>query len=106
MAGLHTHDDGGTVHNEGQADATLGQFFAVGGVPFSKDRLGPYRAGEDGVVQLWVNGKPSTAFGSLRLADGQGLLFIPSYRESWGCLRRCSSSRTITWAWALEGWND
>jgi len=73
MAGLHTHDDGGTVHNEGQADATLGQFFAVGGVPFSKDRLGPYRAGEDGVVQLWVNGKPSTAFGSLRLADGQDI---------------------------------
>jgi hypothetical protein len=53
MAGLH--DDNGTIHNEGQADATLGQFFAVWGVPFSNDRLGPYRAGEDGIVQLWVN---------------------------------------------------
>jgi hypothetical protein len=73
MAGLHTHDDGGTIHNEGQADATLGQFFAVWGVPFSKDRLGPYRAGKDGVVQLWVDGKPSTAFGALRLADGQDI---------------------------------
>jgi hypothetical protein len=73
MAGLHTHDDGGTIHNEGQADATLGQFFAVWGVPFSKDRLGPYRAGKDGVVQLWVNGKPSTAFGSLKLADRQDI---------------------------------
>jgi hypothetical protein len=73
MAGLHTHDDSGTIHNEGQADATLGQFFAVWGVPFSKDRLGPYRAGRDGIVQLWVNGKPSTAFGALTLADGQDI---------------------------------
>jgi len=73
MAGLHTHDDGGTIHNEGQAEATLGQFFAVWGVPFSKDRLGPYRAGKDGIVQLWINGKPSTAFGALTLADGQDI---------------------------------
>jgi hypothetical protein len=29
MAGLHTHDDDGTIHNEGQADATLGQFFRL-----------------------------------------------------------------------------
>ncbi|MGH2946067.1 MAG: hypothetical protein ACRDPC_07395, partial [Solirubrobacteraceae bacterium] len=73
MASLHTHDDSGTIHNEGQADATLGQFFAVWGVPFSRDRLGPYRAGPEGVVQLWVNGKPSTAFASLRLVDGQDI---------------------------------
>jgi len=73
MAGLHTHDDGGTIHNQGQAAATLGQFFAVWGVLFSRDRLGPFRAGKDGVVQLWVDGKPSAAFGSLRLADGQDI---------------------------------
>ncbi|MGH2945287.1 MAG: hypothetical protein ACRDPC_03315 [Solirubrobacteraceae bacterium] len=73
MAGLHTHDDSGTIHTEGQADATLGQFFAVWGVPFSEDRLGPYRAGNGGVVQLWVDGKPSTAFGALGLADGQDI---------------------------------
>jgi hypothetical protein len=73
MAGLHTHDDGGTIHNEGQADATLGQFFAVWGVPFSKDRLGPYRAGKDRVAQLWVDGRPSQAWGSLKLTDGQDI---------------------------------
>jgi hypothetical protein len=73
MAGLHTHDDGGTIHNEGQADATLGQFFAVWGVPFSNDRLGPYRAGNGRIVQLWVDGKPSQAWGRLRLADGQDI---------------------------------
>jgi hypothetical protein len=32
-------------------------------VPFSKDRLGPYRAGKDGIVQMWVDRKPSSAFG-------------------------------------------
>jgi hypothetical protein len=42
-------------------------------VPFSKDRLGPHRAGNDGIVQLRVDGKPSTAFGALRLADGQDI---------------------------------
>jgi len=73
MAGLHTHDDSGTSHNEGQADATLGQFFAVWGVPFSNDRLGPYRASGEDVVQMWVNGKPSRAWGSLKLADRQDI---------------------------------
>jgi hypothetical protein len=73
MAGLHTHDDSGTIHNEGQADATLGQFFAIWGVPFSSRRLGPYRAGRNRVVQMWVDGKPSRAWGSLRLADRQDI---------------------------------
>lgn len=73
MAGLHTHDDSGTIHNEGQADATLGQFFAVWGVPFSSERLGPYRARNDRVVQMWVDGKPSQAWGSLKLGDGQDI---------------------------------
>ena len=73
MAGLHTHDDSGTIHNEGQADATLGQFFVVWGVAFSKDRLGPYRAGQARIIQMWVDSKPSQAWGSLRLTDGQDI---------------------------------
>jgi hypothetical protein len=73
MAGLRTHDDTGTIHNEGQAGATLGQFFAIWGVRFSKDRLGPYRTGNGRVVQLWVDGEPSRAWGSLELADGQDI---------------------------------
>lgn len=71
MAALHTHGADGTVHNEGQADATLGQFFAIWGVPFSDDRLGPHRAGAGRVLQMWVDGEPSDAWASLRLADGQ-----------------------------------
>jgi hypothetical protein len=82
MASLHTHDTSGTIHNEGQANATLGQFFAVWGVPFGRDRLGPYRAGEGKTVQMWVDGKPSTAFGSLKLADGQDITVTFGPRRS------------------------
>lgn len=74
MAGLHTHDDSGTIHDEGMAHSRLGQFFAVWGVAFSSGRLGPYRAGGSNVVQMWVDGKPSRAFGALPLADGQQIV--------------------------------
>jgi len=74
MAGLHTHDTGGTIHVEGAPGATLGQFFTIWGVPFSPIRLGPHRAGGGKTVRLWVNGKPSSAFGALKLADGQRIV--------------------------------
>lgn len=74
MAGLHTHDASGTIHVEGVRGAKLGQFFAIWGVPFSARELGPLRAGSRVRVRMWVNGKPSTAFGGLRLADGQRIL--------------------------------
>jgi hypothetical protein len=73
MAALHTHEEPGLIHNEGQANPTLGQFFAVWGVPLSKDRLGPHRAGGGNVVQMWVDGKPSQAWGSLKLTDRQDI---------------------------------
>lgn len=71
MAGLHTHDETGVIHNEAGTGATLGDFFAIWGVPFSSERLGPYRAGGGKVVRIWVDGKPSPAFGDLQLEDGQ-----------------------------------
>jgi hypothetical protein len=67
MAGLHTHDTTGTIHNEAGTGSTLGDFFAVWGVDFSADELGPY----SGKVSMWVNGEPSRAFGDHPLADGQ-----------------------------------
>ena len=73
MASLHTHTPDGLIHNEGQANSTLGQLFAVWGVAFGPTRLGPYRAREGKVVQLWVNGKQSTAWGSLPLVDKQDI---------------------------------
>jgi hypothetical protein len=67
MASLHTHDEPGVIHAEGIGSATLGQFFAVWGVPLGPARLGPRR----GPVRMWVDGKRSRAFGDLELRDGQ-----------------------------------
>lgn len=74
MAGLHTHDATGTIHVEGARGARLGQFFAIWGVPLSPTRLGPYRANGRDSVRMWVDGKPSSAFGALTLADGQRIV--------------------------------
>jgi hypothetical protein len=74
MAGLHTHDVTGTIHNEAGSGATLGDFFAVWGVPFSGKRLGPYRAGAGKVVRMWVDGAPSQSFGRLSLEDEQRIV--------------------------------
>ena len=74
MASLHTHETDGTIHMEGMSEATLGQFFEIWGVPFSEDELGPHEAGDGKIVQLWVEGEPSSEFGELELADGQKLV--------------------------------
>lgn len=74
MAGLHTHNSSGTIHDEGMPGSRLGQFFAVWGVPFSNRQLGPYKADGDKAVRMWVDGKPSKAFGSLHLEDGQQIV--------------------------------
>jgi hypothetical protein len=74
MAGLHTHDTSGTIHNEAGTQSRLGQFFAVWGVPFSNTRLGPYQATKSKKVEMWVDGKPSRAFGALQLKDGQQIV--------------------------------
>lgn len=74
MTDLHTHDDTGTIHVEGMAGPKLGQFFTIWGVPFSAQRLGPYRARDHVGVRMWVDGKPSRAYGDLKLADGQRIV--------------------------------
>jgi hypothetical protein len=70
MASLHTHDATGIIHVEGMERATLGQFFAIWGVPLSADRLGSYRQ----PVRMWVDGTRSRAYGKLQLADGQRII--------------------------------
>ena len=74
MAGLHTHDDSGTIHNEAGTSSRLGQFFAVWGVRLSATQLGPYRATKRKTVRMWVDGKPSRDFGELQLKDGQQIV--------------------------------
>jgi hypothetical protein len=71
MAGLHTHDSSGVIHVENAAEPTLGQFFEIWGVPFSRDQLGPYQSSGSDSVRMWVDGEPSREFGDLVLADGQ-----------------------------------
>ncbi len=71
MAGLHTHDTSGTIHVEGAPHATLGKFFSIWGVPLSPRQLGPYKGSGRKAVRMWVNGKPSKAFGRLKLVDRQ-----------------------------------
>jgi hypothetical protein len=74
MASLHTHAPDGTVHVEGQPNATLGQFMQVWGVPLAANRLGPYWASGDKTVRMWVDGKRSDAFGALKLKEGQEIV--------------------------------
>ena len=74
MAGLHTHDDSGTIHVEGLQHATLGQFMTIWGVALSAQRLGSNRANGKVGVRMWVDGKPSEAFGALALSDGQKIV--------------------------------
>ncbi|MGD9734256.1 MAG: hypothetical protein AB7V58_01415 [Solirubrobacterales bacterium] len=74
MAGLHTHDEEGTIHVENAAGSTLGQFFEIWGVPLAQGRLGPYRANRESAVRMWVDGRPSRAFGALKLADPQEIV--------------------------------
>lgn len=74
VAALHTHSADGRLHVEGMENPTLGQFFAVWGVPFSSTRLGPHRATGDMVVRMWVDGKPSEAFGRLALVERHAIV--------------------------------
>lgn len=74
VAGLHTHDEEGTIHVENAAGASLGQFFEIWGVPLDRGRLGPYRGNRESGVRMWVDGRPSRAFGALKLADPQGIV--------------------------------
>jgi hypothetical protein len=58
FAELHTHDPTGIMHVESatQSQFTLGQFFAVWGVPLSANGIGSLK----GPVHAWVGGKPLT----------------------------------------------
>jgi hypothetical protein len=57
---LHTHDTTGVLHVESPQPTTftLGQFFAVWGVPLSARQIGGLRVGGGRVLREWVNGRP------------------------------------------------
>jgi hypothetical protein len=63
---VHTHDDTGVIHIESgdtSFRATLADVLDMWGVYLSPKCIGGYCGG----VKMWVNGKPSTAYGNLVL---------------------------------------
>jgi hypothetical protein len=54
---LHTHDASGIIHVEADRTYpfTIGQFFAVWGVRFADDQLGPYKRRDRDQLQVYVN---------------------------------------------------
>jgi len=63
ISDLHTHDTTGIMHVESptQRTFTLGQFFAVWGVPLSASCIGGLCKTGDKQLRTWVNGTPVTA---------------------------------------------
>lgn len=60
VAGLHTHAPGGVIHIEATKpfQATLGDFFAVWGVPFGPEQVGNLKNDGKERVHVLANGKP------------------------------------------------
>jgi hypothetical protein len=60
LSPLHTHDPTGIIHVESPTVRafTLGQFFGVWGVRFTKSCIGGYCTKGTNVLRVYVNGKP------------------------------------------------
>lgn len=72
---VHTHDDTGVVHIESGDTAfraDLGDVFDMWGVYLSPKCIGGYCGG----VKMWVNGKPSTAYGKLVLQSHMAITLL------------------------------
>ena len=59
LSAIHTHDSSGIIHVEApfKATFTLGQFFDIWGVLFTKDCIGGYCADGTNMLQVYVNGE-------------------------------------------------
>ena len=72
---VHTHDDTGVIHIESGDTAfraSLGDVFDMWGVYLSPKCIGGYCGG----VKMWVNGKPSTAYGQLVLQSHMAITLL------------------------------
>lgn len=81
MYWLHTHDESGTIHVEAPQPGTftLGQFFAVAGVPLSLQNVGGFAVSQGKRVRAFVDGKelsPLTAeaLHGIELLDGRRIV--------------------------------
>jgi hypothetical protein len=75
-AGLHTHAPGGVIHIESTKPftPTLGDFFAVWGVPLGPDQVGNLKNKGDKRVQVVANGKPVADPINLPIHEGDNLV--------------------------------
>jgi hypothetical protein len=73
---LHTHDASGKIHVESPVVRTfcLEDFFAVWGQTFDSQQILGYHADAHHVITMTVDGRPSEAFGSLPLKDGEQIV--------------------------------
>jgi len=72
---VHTHDDTGVIHIESGDTAfraSLADVFDMWGVYLSPKCIGGYCGG----VKMWVNGKPSTAYGKLVLQSHMAVTLL------------------------------
>jgi hypothetical protein len=72
---VHTHDDRGVIHIESGNTAfraDLADVFDMWGVYLSPKCIGGYCGG----VKMWVNGKPSTAYGKLVLQSHMAITLL------------------------------
>ena len=58
LSSIHVHDDTGIIHVESPfvAKYTLGEFFDIWGVYFTKDCIGAYCADANDTLKIYVNG--------------------------------------------------
>jgi hypothetical protein len=75
-AGLHTHAPGGVIHIESTKpfSPTLGDFFAVWGVPLGPEQVGDLKNNGDKRVYVFANGKPVADPINLPLREGDNLV--------------------------------
>ncbi len=72
---IHTKDVSGTIYVTPPTleTFTLGQFFALGGVPFAQDRIFTKTTDIANALTMTVNGAPNVDFQNLALAKGQNI---------------------------------
>jgi hypothetical protein len=75
---IHTHDRSGFLHVESPVARTfcLDDFFAIWGRPFNSQQILRFHADRTHRIRMVVDGRPSTAFGSLVLKDKEDITII------------------------------
>jgi hypothetical protein len=97
IAPLHTHDTSGIIHQEASEPYpfTLGMFFTVWGVKFTKTQLGSWVAGNGNVLSTYVNGT--------LVADGPGYRMRPHDDIVVGYGKPGSFPKSFKYDWASTG---